>query len=65
MSYQRQTERTIWVTDETPLNADNMNNIEDEIDEALSVIPVIHTSTSEPTSSDGNNGDFWFVIQNS
>lgn len=25
------------------------------------VVPVIHLSTTVPTSSDGNNGDIWLV----
>ena len=27
--------RTTWVNEETPLNADNMNNLEDGVEEAI------------------------------
>lgn len=50
--------RTIWRTGETPLSAENMNNIEDGIEDALN---KIHLSTVEPTTSDGENGDIWVV----
>ncbi len=61
MAYQRQTEGTNWIPEVTPLSADNMNKIEAGLTEAFSVMPVIHVSTSEPTSADGNDGDFWVV----
>lgn len=50
--------KTIWRTGETPLSAENMNNIEEGIEEALN---KIHLSTVEPTASDGENGDIWVV----
>lgn len=52
--------KTIWRTGETPLSAENMNNIEDGIEEALN---KIHLSTVEPTTSDGEDGDIWVVYQ--
>lgn len=52
--------RTIWRTGETPLSAENMNNIEEGIGEALS---KIHLSTVEPTTSDGEDGDIWVVYK--
>lgn len=61
MAYQRQTERLQWIQEQTQLNANNMNHIEDSLDEAFAAMPVIHVSTSEPTSADGNDGDFWVV----
>lgn len=45
--------RTTWVSGETPLSADNMNNIEDGIEELSgnlgNVISVSDTTTSVPT----------------
>lgn len=52
--------KTIWRTGETPLSAENMNNIEEGIEEALN---KIHLSTVEPTASDGENGDIWVVYK--
>ena len=49
--------RTNWENNKTQLNATNMNNIEDGIEQALSTIPQITqttgTSTSEVISQDG------------
>ena len=49
--------RTNWENNKTQLNATNMNNIEDGIEQALGAIPQITqttgTSTSEVMSQDG------------
>lgn len=55
MAYQK----TNWVNDETPLNADNMNNIENGIEQNESDIasldnakaPIVLTGTTDPTTS--------------
>lgn len=50
--------RTEWENNQTPLSAENMNNIEDGIEEALG---KIHISSTEPTASDGVDGDIWLI----
>ena len=49
--------RTNWENNKTQLNATNMNNIEDGIEQALGAIPQVTqttgTSTSEVISQDG------------
>lgn len=49
--------RTNWENNKTQLNATNMNNIEDGIEQALGAVPQITqttgTSTSEVMSQDG------------
>ena len=57
--------RTNWENNVTPLDADNMNNIEEGIGEAMTkgntAYDRIHISQAEPASSDGDDGDVWFV----
>lgn len=39
-------DRTTWVNEETPLNADNLNNIEDGIEEALDGAAIDSSTTA-------------------
>lgn len=52
--------RTEWENNQTPLSAENMNNIEDGVEEALG---KIHINTAEPTSADGADGDIWIIYE--
>ena len=64
--------RTEWENNQTPLSAENMNNIEDGIEESMEnaasanaaagkAYDRIHLSTAEPTAADGIDGDVWIM----
>lgn len=42
---------------------DTLEDDVEELSETVNAIPHIYSSTSEPTSSDGNNGDIWIVLE--
>lgn len=55
--------RTTWVTNQTPLSADNMNNIEDGIEETKTVIGNVgYTNVSENTSSTSVSANSYATI---
>ena len=48
--------RTTWVSEETPISADNMNNIEDGIEEIKNTVGTIYNSNVDTTFSVSSNG---------
>lgn len=49
---------------QTPIAAINeVKEASDALNDTIEALPDIHISTSEPSSSDGKNGDLWVVIE--
>ena len=48
--------RTTWVSGETPLSADNMNNIEDGIQEIKNTVGTTYVASTSTSSSVSANG---------